>query len=100
MSINITSTVANSLSTLKLNTAARAFSKANKPVEEIEKDLQLQLNDDKALIDNKETLMAKLMPSHIKEMKEISQNIGEELTDEDIQYALRYGRSVIADYSV
>ena len=36
----------------------------------------------------------------IQEMKDISSSMGEKLTDEDIQYALKYGRSVIADYSV
>lgn len=97
---NIASTVASSLSSLKLNTANKAFTQAKKPVEEIEKEMQLQIQEDKGLIDNKPILMSKFTTSDIKEMKEISLNIGEELTDEDIQYALRYGRSVIADYSV
>ena len=97
---NITSTVANSLNSLNLHSATRSFQQAKRPVEEIEKEIQLQLNEDKALIDNPKTLMASLTPEHIREMKEVSQKIGEDLTDEDIQYALKYGRSVIADYSV
>jgi|GEM_PF-1315886 len=97
---NIASTIANSLNSLNLHIAARSFQQAQKPVEEIEKEIQLQLKEDKAIIDNPKSLMAGLTPEHIKEMKEVSQKIGEDLTDEDIQYALRYGRSVIADYSV
>lgn len=97
---NITSTIANSLNTLNLHSATRSFQQAQKPVEQIEQEMQLQLGEDKALIDNPKSLMASLTPENVREMKEISQTIGENLTDEDIQYALKYGRSVIADYSV
>lgn len=97
---NITSTVANSLSSLKLNNAAKAFVKAQRPVEEIEQEIQLQIQEDKSLIDNKSAFMEKFSPTAIEEMKKISEGMGEELTNEDIQYGLKYGRSVIADYSV
>ena len=97
---NATSAIANSINSLNLHSATRSFQQAQKPVEEIEQEIQLQLKEDKGLIDNPKSLMANLTPDHIREMKEVSQNIGENLTDEDIQYALKYGRSVIADYSV
>lgn len=97
---NIASTVANSLNSLNLHSATRSFQQAQRPVEEIEQEIQLQLKEDKALIDSPKSLMAGLTPEHVREMKEVSQQIGENLTDEDIQYALKYGRSVIADYSV
>ena len=36
---------------------------------------------------------------NIEEIKQTAQSIGEEITDDDIKYALTYGRSVLADYS-
>ncbi len=97
---NIASTVASSLSSLKLNNAARAFTRAQRPVEEVEKELQTQEVQDRKLLDDNSAILNMLTPSAIQEMREISSTMGEELTDEDIQYALKYGRSVIADYSV
>lgn len=35
----------------------------------------------------------------ISEIKNFATQMGEELSDEDINYALRYGRSVLVDYS-
>lgn len=97
---NIASTMANSLSSLRLNTAQKAFQTAQRPPAEVEQEILQQFQEDKGLIDNKKTLMAKLSSNEIDEMKEISSTMGEVLSDEDIQYALKYGRSVIADYSV
>ena len=91
---NIATTMANSINSLKLSTATKAFQNASKPVEKP----QDIFEEDKKLIDNK--LFQKLPTEIIDEMKEISLRAGEILSDDDIQYALQYGRSVIADYSV
>lgn len=41
-----------------------------------------------------------LKNQNLDEIKNIAQSVGEsEISDEDIQYGLTYGRSVIADYS-
>jgi len=46
-----------------------------------------------------ETLPLKVPYSQtIEEIKQFATEMGEDLTDEDINYALRYGRSVLADY--
>lgn len=95
---NIASAMANSLNSLKLNTAQKAFQSAARPVEDIEKEMLQGVQEDKELLDNK--FISKLSNDSINEMKEISSAMGEILSNEDIQYALQYGRSVIADYSV
>lgn len=42
-----------------------------------------------------------LKNQNITEIKQVAQNVGEEnLSNEDIQYGVTYGRSVIADYVV
>lgn len=102
---NIATTMANSLGSLKLNSATKAFAQAQRPVEEIEQELLSAEIEDRKLIDNKSdkdaaTALNKFSPQMLLEMKELSKEMGEELTDEDIQYGLKYGRSVIADYSV
>ena len=95
---NIAATMANSLSTLKLSGAQKAFQSAARPVEEIERELMHGVAEDRKFLDGK--AIAGLSTDSINEMKEISLSLGETLSDEDIQYALQYGRSVIADYSV
>ena len=95
---NITTAMAQSLSSLKLNTAQKAFQSASRPVDEIEQELQQGILEDRKLVDSK--VIAALSEDSINEMKEISENFGETLSNDDIQYALQYGRSVIADYSV
>lgn len=42
-----------------------------------------------------------LEAQNLEEIKQVAKNVGEEeLSNEDIQYGLTYGRSVIADYMI
>lgn len=42
-----------------------------------------------------------LKNQNIDEIKQVAQNVGEaNLSNEDIQYGITYGRSVIADYTI
>ena len=89
---NISSLIASSISKLNLNTATRAFEQAKKaPEEEIDNFKQ----EDMSLIQNevaKNTL-------DVDDVQKYASSIGENITIDDINYGLMYGRSVIADYS-
>jgi len=99
---NISSQVANSISRLNLNIAQNAFN-----VEKNQKNDQakIPLNEDfkeqdKALIDKNTVRKNTKNPIDVAEIQKYAQDIGENITIDDINYALMYGRSVIADYSV
>ena len=89
----ITSGVTNPISMIR---ASKAFSAAQKtlqqslPVKE-ETSRGIDLKDTNELLINK----------NISEIKEFAKYVGEnDLSTEDIKYGLKYGRSVIADYTL
>lgn len=90
---NISSTVAASISKLNLNTAHRAFeaqkSKNEESIEEVyEEEASIQPADSSKLnID-------------VEDIQKYAKYMGENLSIDDINYGLMYGRSVIADYSI
>jgi len=92
---NISSVVSSSISKLNLNTASRAFENAKTELEPKEEPVLDFKNEDIALIDEKK-IENKI---NVDEIKKYAQIMGEELSIDDINYGLMYGRSVIADYS-
>ena len=89
---NITNTVASSISKLNLSIARKAFEsqKSKQQEEEITEEkpeLSLKCDSQKSQID-------------VDDVQKYAKYMGENLSIDDINYALRYGRSVIADYSV
>jgi len=91
---NISNLISNSISKLNLNTKVRTSEQTKT------QDVQKQTNDfeveDRAFVENNK----KTNGIDVKEIQKYAQIMGEELTVEDINYGLMYGRSVIADYTV
>ena len=88
---NITNAVASSLSKLNLS----GVSRQQKTQETVQPTVDIKEEDSK-LIDTK-----KIQNSiDVAEIQKYANYMGENLTIEDINYGLMYGRSVIADYSV
>jgi len=90
---NITNQVAASISKLNLNSATKAFK-----VQEEKKDenvISEVIEEDKKLTDKnfKNNI-------DIDDIQKYANYMGENLSIDDINYGLMYGRSVIADYSV
>jgi len=89
---NVSNTVAASISKLNLNTATRAFEaqKTDKKQEEeiIQEEEKISSQD------------VKKYPVDVEDIQKYAKYMGENLSIDDINYALMYGRSVIADYSV
>ncbi len=89
----ITSGVTNPISMLN---ATKAFSAVQKPLQSAmpvvdETTNGIDLKDTNELLINK----------NISEIKEFAKYVGEnDLSTEDIKYGLKYGRSVIADYTL
>lgn len=88
---NVSNTVAASISKLNLNTAHRAFEaqKSDKKQEEIVKEEEKISSQD-----------VKKYTVDVEDIQKYAKYMGENLSIDDINYALMYGRSVIADYSV
>ncbi|MBQ3102144.1 hypothetical protein IJC60_03975 [bacterium] len=97
---NLTSTIASNISNLRLSGASRALARANRPVQEIEAEITNNIQKQQEEVREENIFKNKFSTSQIEEMKELSLCFGETLTDEDIRYGIKYGRSVIADYSV
>ena len=97
---NITSTIANNISSLRLQTARNTYANVMKPKVAEEEYIYNEVKKPTENLTSTSPIYSRFTSSQIQEMKEISISMGENLTDEDIQYALKYGRSVIADYSV
>ena len=102
-SSNISSQIASSISKLNLNTAKRAFevqkNEENTPnieLQEIKKD-DIQLVDDKKIQQTVEKTGANSI--NVEEIRQYASSMGENLSIDDINYGLMYGRSVIADFS-
>ena len=91
---NISSLVASSISKLNLNSATPAPIKQQKKQE---KDLiQENLKDDVKLINNNKISKNSV---DVADIQKYANLMGENLTPEEINYGLMYGRSVIADFS-
>ena len=101
---NISAQIATSISKLNLNTARRSFevSKEDKNTPNIE--LQEVKKDDIQLLDEgKIQKTAKKSNSNgidVAEIQKYANSMGENLSIDDINYGLMYGRSVIADFCV
>ena len=102
-SSNISSQIANSISKLNLNTAKRAFevqkSEENTPnieLQELKKD-DIQLIDEQKVQQTVEKTGANSI--NVEEIRQYASSMGENLSIDDINYGLMYGRSVIADFS-
>ena len=93
MVLGINSGVTNPISMLN---ATKAFSVAQKPISEA-----MQVVDTTSTgIDLKDT-QDLLINKNISEIKELAKCVGtDDLTVDDIKYGLKYGRSVIADFTL
>lgn len=93
---NISNMVASSISKLTLNTASRAFETSKKV-------LNVPGQEEKATIEEEvkqeSTNFVLKNNINVEEIQQYAGLIGESLTLEEINYGLRYGRSVIADFS-
>lgn len=90
---NITNAVASSLSKLNLSGVLRQQKPQTQETVQPAVDIK---EEDSKLIDTK-----KIQNSiDVAEIQKYANYMGENLTIEDINYGLMYGRSVIADYSV
>ena len=101
---NISSQIANSISKLNLNTAKRAFeiqkSEENTPnieLQEVKKD-DIQLLDEGKI--QKTAKKSNNNGIDVAEIQKYANSMGENLSIDDINYGLMYGRSVIADFCV
>ncbi|MBR1618153.1 hypothetical protein IJ670_08390, partial [bacterium] len=91
---NISNQVMNSLSRLNLNTAKKAFDEDKKTNEKTSQNpLELEVEPEKP------KTTQPLKPSiDVEDIQKYANYMGENLSIDDINYALTYGRSVIADY--
>lgn len=87
----ISSLIANSISKLNLKTNTQKPQEIKTAKQEQETTKQ----EDVALLQNN----TKTNQIDVAEIREYASMVGEELSIEDINYGLMYGRSVIADYS-
>lgn len=100
---NISSQIASSISKLNLNAATRAFeaqkNEENTPnieLQEVKKD-DIQLIDEKKVQKTVEKTGSSTI--NVEEIQKYANSMGENLSIDDINYGLMYGRSVIADFS-
>lgn len=93
MVLGINSGVTNPISMLN---ATKAFNLAQKPIREAMQVVDTTSNG----IDLKDT-QDLLINKNISEIKELAKCVGtDDLTVDDIKYGLKYGRSVIADFTL
>jgi len=96
---NVSSLIASSISKLNLNTATRAFENSKKELEknnaEFDEVSQNIKQEDLSLINKKQA--AKQID--VEDIQKYANYMGENLSIDDINYGLMYGRSVIVDYS-
>lgn len=95
---NIASTLASSLQQLNIQSISSKREtnqeQTNKQLQELNS-IQQAKEDDMFLVEDK----ASKSKIDVAEIKLYAKSMGEELTIDDINYGLQYGRSVIADYS-
>ena len=94
---NISSLVSKSLSGLNLNTLNRSY-KAGEKEEKNDNINTDELEKESVQEDNTVTSVIKGNVD-VEEIQKYASIMGEELSIEDINYGLKYGRSVIADYN-
>jgi hypothetical protein len=102
-SSNISSQIASSISKLNLNTARRAFEVQKNEENTPNIELQEIKKDDIQLIDKREVQETAKKTNNkidVAEIQEYASLMGENLSIDDINYGLMYGRSVIADFCV
>ena len=97
---NISSQIANSISKLNLSTAQRAFSASKTQQNEETIPFEEVIQEDRKLIEGTEKKNISKSPIDVNDVQKYANSIGENLTIEDINYGLMYGRSVIADFCV
>ncbi len=96
-STNISSVVSQSLSKLNINSSNRSYKSGEKEQNDVKIDNSEQQNNV-----SKETIEETTRPNFnidVAEIQKYANLMGENLTIEDINYGLMYGRSVIADFS-
>ena len=94
---NISSLVASSISKLNLNTAARAFENSKKTPKKEETERIEPLQEEAiSVAEEDKTVKSNI---NVEEIQKYAGMVGENVTVEEINYGLRYGRSVIADFS-
>ena len=91
---NISATVATSISKLNLNTTNRSFEAKKNNNQEKNPEIVEEFSETKT-----EPIPDKVSVD-VEDIKKYAKYMGENLSIDDINYGLRYGRSVIADYSV
>lgn len=88
------SSISNNISQISLLNATNAFKNIQSKIQE---EQAPQIQEDNLKLDND----FQLEGMNIDEIKEFATTVGENnLSNEDIKYGLKYGRSVIVDYSV
>lgn len=95
---NISSQIAQSISKLSLNTAQRAFRATEESSKKNSQEIEKIQQEDVALIDENEVKNKIKSPINVDEIQEYASSMGENLSIDDINYGLMYGRSVIADF--
>lgn len=97
---NISTQIANSISKLNLNTAKRTFEAQKSQENTSNIELQSIKKDDISLIDEQKVQQnARSNGINVEEIQKYANSIGENLSIDDINYGLMYGRSVVADFS-
>ena len=99
---NISAQIATSISKLNLNTARRAFEVQKDDENTSNIELQDFKKSDIQLIEDKKATQAVKSSNggiNVEEIQQYANLMGENLSIDDINYGLMYGRSVIADFS-
>ncbi len=99
---NISARIASSISKLNLNTARRAFEVQKDDENTSNIELQDIKKSDIQLIEGKkatQTVKSSNGGINVEEIQQYANLMGENLSIDDINYGLMYGRSVIADFS-
>ena len=98
---NISAQIATSISKLNLNTARRAFEVQKDDENTSNIELQDFKKSDIQLIEDKKTTQTVKSSNggiNVEEIQQYANLMGENLSIDDINYGLMYGRSVIAEF--
>jgi len=94
---NLSNIIASSISKLNITSSnASNISNGRRQKSKQENFIQENEKDDVKLIDDIKPFKTSI---DFEEIQSFANSIGEELSQEEIQYGLKYGRSVIVDYS-
>lgn len=91
---NVSSLIASSISKLNLNSVKKTNSNFNIETP-IKKAVETKIPEEENSILPEEKQLRKI---DVDDVKKYAQMMGEEISTEDINYGLMYGRSIIADY--